>query len=182
MPHFRIEDSRQGYEFDGELIADVDTRQLGVKDFMDRPRYLRLQLYRTDSGSYVVWRTNGSRVFHDPGATCARGEQRNPEDLPESAVPCNEAPVRSGRPVCYPRLDQYAALKRPVMLETNQYTVGQCPDAGTTIKWLTTAHHRSGPTTHVVSRPVEELLRQAAQVDPAFRQDGSQPKPTVKIA
>jgi uncharacterized membrane protein len=66
-----------------------------------------------------------------------------------------------------------------VVTEETQRRVWSCPDHDAVIARMTVAHHKSdGARSAAVSRPMRELLAQAARNDPAFRQAA---KPVVQI-
>lgn len=181
--HFVIEDSAQAFEFDGVRLAGPVSSRLSPRTGLPRPRWLVMTLYRTQGGVYVLYRVNRSVVFHELEHPCDRSGKAAPhwkqvpvEKLPPGAVPCSRA-VASGRRCCYPDLGD--ATVTVVLAEQPYYTIDRLPDPAAVIRRLSEAkHRRSGFISDVVSRPMQELLAQAAENDPGFRG----PKPVTRIA
>lgn len=184
MEHFRLEDSVQAFEFDGERIAGPVSNRHNPVTGQDRPRSIEFTLYRTEGGGYVLRRVNHSDVVHDPAHPCdpsgkiAAGWKPVPRDgLDDHATSCHRAPAKGQRISCYP----FRAGGDFVLAEQPRYTTDHgFKDPAAVIRRLSAMQHRGaggGFTSDAVSDQIEELLRQAAEHDPAFRG----PKPVVRI-
>jgi hypothetical protein len=175
--HFVIQQPHQDFVLDGVRVAGPVNNRMGESG-RKRPRWLSLALYRSLGGMYVVDRTAHSIVAHEKDAPCvAEGKARDRgivvpvAELPDEVLPCNKA-ESPWRRCCYPDLTWGVAR-----MEQDLVTVFQSEDPAVIIKWLHTAHHSAGGTTDAASRPVCQLLEQAARRDPAFRIH-----PVVRIA
>jgi hypothetical protein len=170
MPRVVIKDEQVDYEIDGEVIAGPVSTALDAKQ-RQRARWMEATLYAKSDGTYVLHQVNYSLVWHLAGG---EGHVRKPEEalwsrLPRGAVYCGYLPPREHREQCPPagRRGPKSA-GRVVLTELPQHKVSSHPDYQAVIKAVTVARHGDGSSSAAVSEPMRELLRQAAENDPAF--------------
>jgi hypothetical protein len=180
VPLHRAEDSHQSYEWEGALIAPVTTQRPAHSD--RRPRWLEMNLYRLDSGGYLLHRLGHSVVYHLAGGPCAfKGEEVTVEALPDDAVRCEDAPLPRG-PVCAPPWPQDLADDEVVLLEQVRHTIDQAPDPRAIVERASTANHRKESVRSVgISQPVKEMIRKAAANDDGFEAFAAAPKRAERI-
>ncbi len=82
-----VKDGDRTLQFNGKLLAKSSSKR------RDSTRWIEFELYKTESGSYILSRTGVSLVFH--GAACSLvkryGLQEKPgSSLSDAAVPCDE--------------------------------------------------------------------------------------------
>lgn len=174
---YRIEDAHQAFEFTGKLIGQSTTRS------DTRPlRWVEMSLYSVDGGGeigYVLHRTGNSAVYHRADrqrCPVGRGSvdiTKLPDvtvaSLDDDAMPCAE---------CQPPWPQDLGDDEKVRAEQTRHTVNKLADPAAVISRISEARHADGSTTTFMSRPARELLEQAAEHDPEFRQV---PKPVERI-
>jgi hypothetical protein len=98
---YRVPNHLEVFEFDGQLISSASTERT------DDPRWTELNIYRTDSGRYVIHRVGKSVVYHARGGPCNFGVATPGEDLPDDAEPCRRCrPPATDDPDFNPR-DHY---------------------------------------------------------------------------
>jgi hypothetical protein len=184
MPRVVIKDEHVDYEIDGEIIAGgpdcpvstaLDARQ------RQRARWMEATLYRKYDGTYVLHQVNYSLVWH---LVDGQGHVRKPAEtpwsrLPRNAVYCGFLPPREHREQCPPggRRGPRGA-GRVVLTEMPQHKVSSHPDSHSVIRAVTVARHGDGGASAAVSEPMRELLRQAAENDPAF---ASGARPVIRM-
>ena len=79
----RVQDGRRTLTFDGELLAKSSSQR------PRNPRWVEFELYRTDSGKYVLSRIGQSLVFHGPVCTTLdRSDGLEIATPHELGVPC----------------------------------------------------------------------------------------------
>jgi len=180
VPVYRAEDSHQVYEWAGELIACVTTQRPDKED--RRPRWMEMNLYRLDSGGYLLHRLGHSVVYHDAAGPCAfKGERVTVEKLPDDAVRCASAPLPRG-PVCNPPWPENLRDDEAVLLEQVRHTIDQGPDPEAIVERASTANHRKvAVISRGVSQPVAEMIRIAAGNDEGFAAFAASPKPVEII-
>jgi hypothetical protein len=177
----RIEDESVVYEFEGVRIAGPVSTRLDPMG-RQRARWMEATLWRKPDDTYVFEQVSISTVWHLPGGDA---HVRKPawtarEDLPDRAVYCGVLPAR-GRGQCPPMSLEESRRRIPdeVVTEEVQRRVWTCPDRDSVIARMTVAHHKGdGARSAATSRPMQDLLDEAAENDPAFRQAG---KPVVQI-
>lgn len=87
MSVHQVRDGNRVLQFEGELLAQSSSRQLG------QYRWVEFELYRTKSGSYILGRIGQTRLFHDPSCAIV---QRNHlktssiDELTDDHVSCTE--------------------------------------------------------------------------------------------
>jgi hypothetical protein len=180
VPLCHAEDSHQSYEWEGTLIAAVTTQRPAHGD--RRPRWLEMNLYRLDSGGYLLHRLGRSVVYHAAAGPCAfKGEEVLVETLPDDAVRCEDAPLARG-PVCAPRWPQDLADDEVVLLEQVRHTIDQGPDPQSIVERASVANHRKEGVRSVgLSQPVKEMIRKAAACDEGFAAFAAAPKRAERI-
>ena len=169
MPLVVIHDVPVSFEFSGEVIARVSTRENAAG--RQRVRWFTAVLYRKDDGSdgYVLHQANWSRVWHldeyagdhvrKPGAA-EHGE------LPGNAVYCGSLDPRDRQ--CPPGSRQGPPLPpgTAVVTELPQHKVTAYPDADAVIRGVLTTRRGEGSVSVALSDPMGELMDEAAENDP----------------
>jgi hypothetical protein len=170
MPRVVIKDEHVDFEIDGTVIAGPVSTALDARQ-RQRARWMEATLYAKDDGTYVLHQVNHSLVWH---LADGEGHVRKPREtqwsrLDRNAVYCGFLPGREGREQCPPagRRGPKGA-GRTVLTELPQHKVSGHPDYQSVIRTVTMARHGDGGTSAAVSEPMRELLRQAAENDPAF--------------
>lgn len=84
---FKVQDGARTLQFNGTLLGKSSSWR------KDSTRWIEFELYRTESGSYILSRIGVSLVFH--GAACPLVKRYSlteaPSDLlQDSAIPCEE--------------------------------------------------------------------------------------------
>ena len=106
--NYTVRDGATVLRFEGELLASSSSRT------SYKPRWVEFELYRTNSGSYILSRVGKSLLFHDKSCkTVTRNnlKRREEVDLPEDALACPEcAPINPDTGV-YPENHRYYALR-----------------------------------------------------------------------
>lgn len=184
MELVRIEDEDVVYEFEAERIAGPVSTRLDPKD-RQRARWMEASIYRKPDNTYIFSQVSISTVWHlaDGAGHVRKPEVVSRDELPGKVVYCGVLPARDGREHCPPMtLEESrdrASVPDLVVIERDQHRVWVCPDRDAVIARMTVANHRSdGARSAAVSRPMGELLDQAALNDPAFRQAA---KPVVRL-
>ena len=184
MDTVRIDDEYAVYEFTAEVIAGgpdspVSTA-LGATGQWQRPRWMEATLYRKPDRTYVLHQVNYSLVWH---LLSGEGHVRKPAQVPWSqldrdAVYCGSLPGR-GREQC-PKAGRRGpkGAGRMVLAELPQHKVSSHPGHMAVIEHVTMARRSDGTASAALSEPMRELLRQAAENDPAFRTGA---KPVMKM-
>jgi hypothetical protein len=180
MPRVTVRDEHVDFEINGEVIAGPVSTALDARQ-RQRARWMEATLYASESGGYVLHQVNYSLVWHLPDG---EGHVRKPAEVPWSrldrnAVYCGFLPAREHREQCPPagRRGPRGAGKM-VLAEQPQHKVTSHPDYQAVIRAVTLARHGDGSLSAAVSEPMRELLRQAAENDPAF---ASGVRPVVKM-
>lgn len=176
VPLHHAEDSHQAYEWEGAQIAAVTTHRPG------RARWLEMELYRLDSGGYLLHRLGHSVVYHEASGPCAhKGRPVTAERLPDTATRCANAPS-PGAPRCAPPWPGDLADDESVLLEETRHTIDQAHDPGSIVARASTAHHRKDAvTSRGIPEPVKEMIRIAAANDEGFAAFAAHPKPVERI-
>ena len=180
----RIEDESVVYEFEGDLIAGPVSTRLDPRN-RQRARWMEATLWRKKDNTYVFEQVSISTVWHMPGGDShvRKPAWVTPDQLPRKAVYCGVLPSRPGQERCPPMTLEESRV-RPlgldeVVAEEVQRRVWVCPDRDSVISRMTVAHHRSdGTRSAAVSGPMQDLLDEAAENDPAFR---TAAKPVVSL-
>lgn len=174
MPHVVIKDEHVDFEIDGEIIAGGPDNPVSTAldaQRRQRARWMEATLYKKSDGTYVLHQVNYSLVWHlaDGGGHVRKPAETPWSKLDRSAVYCGFLPARERREQCPPagRRGPKGA-GRTVLTELPQHKVSSHPDAASVTRAVTIARHGDGGASAAVSEPMRELLRQAAENDPAF--------------
>ncbi len=100
---FEVKDGSRTFQFNGRLLGESSSR------YADSLRWIEFQLYKSESGSYIISRIGVSIVFH--GAACFLVKKYNlteglPENLRPSAYPCLECSPSKNLPFVFPEKDR----------------------------------------------------------------------------
>ncbi len=103
---YEVRDGARTLQFSGQLLAKSSSRK------KDSIRWIEFELYKTDSGSYILSRVGVSLVFH--GAACALvkryGLQEAPIlDLDADSLPCEECEPDESAVLVFPEKYRYWA-------------------------------------------------------------------------
>ncbi len=103
---YEVRDGARTLQFSGQLLAKSSSRK------KDSIRWIEFELYKTDSGSYILSRVGVSMVFH--GAACALvkryGLQEAPIlDLDINSLPCEECEPDESAVLVFPEKYRYWA-------------------------------------------------------------------------
>lgn len=103
---YEVRDGARTLQFSGQLLAKSSSRK------KDSIRWIEFELYKTDSGSYILSRVGVSLVFH--GAACALvkryGLQEAPIlDLDDDSLPCEECEPDESAVLVFPEKYRYWA-------------------------------------------------------------------------
>ena len=187
MELVRIEDESVVYEFEAERIAGPVSTRLDPRD-RQRARWMEATLYRKPDNTYVFAQVSYSTVWHlpDGDAHVRKPAWTAREDLPGKAVYCGALPSRPGRDQCPPMALEESRDRRnipdEVVTEEPQRRVQGYPDRDAVIRRMVLASHRDGSgTSAAVSGPMQDLLDEAAENDPAFRIEVAADKPVVRL-
>lgn len=101
-----VKDGDRTLQFNGSLLAKSSSKR------RDSLRWIEFELYRTESGSYVLSRVGVSVVFH--GAACALVKkygltERPYHDLRGAPVPCEECDPNETLDLVFPEKYRYWA-------------------------------------------------------------------------
>lgn len=155
-----------GRVIEGQLACPPVSTELDEETEEKRSRWVSMELYALDDGTWLAHRTGWSVVYHRRDTTCATrggrksGEPAGVDDLPDDAVPC---------PVCQPPAPRnlpYGA--GTVRFEFPRHSWDACPTPELVKLRLTTVRSRDGTVSEFMSEPVSELLRNAAAIYPEF--------------
>lgn len=169
-----IEDRFFSTQFEGTRIAGESARSADP----ERPsvRWAELEVYKLDSGDYLIHRIGMSRVYHQPDTECSTasgqpsGDPATRADIPDDAVSCDR---------CLPPWPEDLKPGEKIRFEFPRHTIDRCEDPAGVIERLTNMRNRkSGTRTSVISVPVQALLVQCMANDPEF---AAAPKPVQKI-
>jgi len=103
---FSVKDGDRTLQFNGTLLASSTSERRGAY------RWIEFELYRTESGAYILSRVGVSLIFH--GAACSLvskyklNESRNYE-LNSDAVPCQECSPENTLDLVFPEKYRYWA-------------------------------------------------------------------------
>jgi len=124
-----------------------------------------MELWLLTSGSWLIYRSARSIIYHTEPTTCTlrnglqRGETATVNDLPDDADPCE---------YCEPPWPEELADIQKIRYEFPRQSVKQARTPADVITKLTTARDRGGVTNIIWSKPVQDLLDQAAERFPEF--------------
>jgi hypothetical protein len=103
---FEVKDGVRTLQFNGELLAKSSSQR------RDSTRWVEFELYRTDSGSYILSRIGVSLVYH--GAACSlvakyKLIEASASDLHDDAIPCEECDPDESLDLVFPEKYRYWA-------------------------------------------------------------------------
>ena len=140
-----MKDGNRTLEFNGALLGKSSSKR------RDSLRWIEFELYRTESGSYILSRVGVSLVFH--GAACTLVKRYNLQEAPTAelhldATPCGECDPDESIELVFPEKYRHWAqvTDRPEVVLESLY---KYDDNGT--KYLTSV--------------AERLLQEAAKLD-----------------
>jgi len=104
---FEVKDGARTLQFNGVLLGKSSSERRGST------RWIEFELYRTDSGSYILSRIGVSLVFH--GAACALVKKYNLtevdfSELKENALECEDCSPSEEVELVFPEKYRYWAL------------------------------------------------------------------------
>ena len=103
---YEVKDGARTLQFTGEKLASSSSWRRGST------RWIEFELYRTESGSYILSRVGVSTVFH--GAACSLVKrygliEASFDDLGGNAIPCEECRPTSEADLVFPEKHRYWA-------------------------------------------------------------------------
>ena len=101
-----VKDGARTLQFNGKLLGKSSSRR------NDSTRWIEFELYRTESGSYILSRIGVSLVFH--GAACTLVRRYNLTEAPiselrEHSLPCDECNPTEELDLIFPEKYRYWA-------------------------------------------------------------------------
>lgn len=101
-----VKDGSRTLQFNGKLLGKSSSKR------NDSTRWIEFELYRTDSGSYILSRIGVSLVFH--GAACALVRRYSLTeapvlDLQKNSLPCSECSPTDELDLVFPEKYRYWA-------------------------------------------------------------------------
>ena len=142
---FSVKDGDRTLQFNGTLLAKSTSERRGSQ------RWIEFELYRTESGSYILSRIGVSLIFH--GAACSLVSKYKLAEAPiyelsRRSTPCEECEPDDSLDLVFPEKYRYWAL------------VSDQPDA------IIDALYKEGDKgTYYLTSVAQRLLRDAARVD-----------------
>ena len=96
---FSVKDGDRTLQFNGTLLAKSTSERRGAY------RWIEFELYKTETGSYILSRTGVSLIFH--GAACQlvskyKLNESSTNLLPQAAVPCEECQPDTSLDLVFP--------------------------------------------------------------------------------
>jgi hypothetical protein len=103
---FEIKDGLRTLQFNGVMLGKSSSNR------RESTRWIEFELYRTESGSYILSRVGVSLVFH--GAACALVKRYSLQEksidlLEEKAIPCSECQPDNSLDLVFPEKYRYWA-------------------------------------------------------------------------
>lgn len=150
---YEVKDGQRTLQFDGVLLGKSSSHRRGST------RWIEFELYRTESGSYVLSRIGVSLIYH--GAACPLVRKYGLQeisflDLEKGSVPCEE---------CYPT--EEVDLVFP---EKHRYWAQVSEEAEAVLDALY-KYDQGGARylTNVAQRLLEEASRKDSQIDSVYK-------------
>lgn len=142
---FSVRDGDRTLQFNGTLLAKSTSERRGAY------RWIEFELYKTESGSYILSRVGVSLIFH--GAACSlvskyKLTEAPTEDLPRRAIPCEDCQPDDSLDLIFPEKYRYWAQ------------VSDHPDAV-----LDALYKYDNNGAYYLTSVAQRLLQQAAKVD-----------------
>lgn len=103
---FEVKDGARTLQFNGTLLAKSSSKR------SDSYRWIEFELYRTESGSYVLSRIGVSTIFH--GAACQLVSRYGLQEKPSNTlsldfIPCEDCDPDSSLDLVFPEKNRYWA-------------------------------------------------------------------------
>jgi hypothetical protein len=142
---FSVKDGDRTLQFNGSLLAKSTSERKGSN------RWIEFELYKTESGSYILSRVGVSLVFH--GAACSivskyKLSEASIYDISRKSAPCEECNPDDSLDLVFPEKYRYWAL------------IASEPEA------ILDALYREGDNgTYYLTSVSQRLLRDAAKLD-----------------
>lgn len=142
---FSVKDGDRTLQFNGTLLAKSTSERRGAY------RWIEFELYRTESGSYILSRIGVSLIFH--GAVCSLVSKYKLSDSPayglkSNATPCEDCKPDDSLDLVFPEKYRYWAQ------------VSDNPDAV-----LDALYKYDNNGAYYLTSVAQRLLQQAAKVD-----------------
>lgn len=142
---FSVKDGERELQFNGRLLAKSTSARRGAL------RWIEFELYKTESGSYVLSRIGVSLIFH--GAACSLVSKYKLTESPiyelkRNAVPCEECEPDDSLDLVFPEKYRYWAQ------------VSDNPDAV-----LDALYKKDTNGAYYLTSVAQRLLQDAARVD-----------------
>ena len=142
---YSVKDGDRTLQFNGTLLAKSTSERRGAY------RWIEFELYKTESGSYILSRIGVSLMFH--GAACSlvskyKLSESPAEDLLRRAVPCEDCQPDDSLDLVFPEKYRYWAQ------------VSDHPDAV-----LDALYKYDDNGAYYLTSVAQRLLQQAAKVD-----------------
>jgi hypothetical protein len=155
-----------GRVIEGRLACPPVTTEIDEETERKRERWVSMELYLLDDGTWLAHRTGWSVIYHRRDTFCVTrtgrksGDLASVDDLPDDAMPC---------PDCQP-LPPRDLPDGPgtVRFEFPRHSWDHCPTPVLIKQRLTTVRSRDGGVSEFTSEPVSKLLRNAAEIYPEF--------------
>jgi hypothetical protein len=151
--------------FTGAKLAHTSTGE-----HRNLPRWLTLDLFLKQDGTYILHRIGYSVVYHSVEGPCEGGEKMTYAtlaDITDEGEPCTKChPIPFKALMAAVESGHSDANSKSVALEHNYYKVLEIPDVPTLISELEFVPKNSRTGERVISRPGQELLLRAADLDP----------------
>jgi hypothetical protein len=157
------------FEFSGELLhsfsTEVTDETAAAMGRTRSVRWMEMELYKMESGLYLLHNVGCSDVYHRKGLPCKQGTVMTADQLGERAAPCQR---------CRPPLPSELADADEIALETDNHSVFP------SLQPLEIPRHLRNPAHPAVSGtessplanltyPAKCLLEGAMEKDPALR-------------
>lgn len=142
---FSVRDGDRTLQFNGTLLAKSTSERRGAY------RWIEFELYKTESGSYILSRVGVSLIFH--GAACSlvskyKLTEGSAEELHKRAIPCEQCNPDDSLDLVFPEKYRYWAQ------------VSDHPDAV-----LDALYKYDNNGAYYLTSVAQRLLQEAAKVD-----------------
>lgn len=104
---YTVRDGARTLKFEGEKLAFSSSERPGSF------RWIEFTLYKTEGGSYVLYRVGVSLVFHSSVCHLVKKyglHEETPFNLVQDAAPCEECTPSHSEPLVYPEQFRYWTL------------------------------------------------------------------------
>jgi hypothetical protein len=103
---FEVKDGARTLQFNGKLLGKSTSWRRGSI------RWIEFELYRTESGSYILSRIGVSLIFHGAACSLVRRyglQDTNISNLRKGAIPCDECRPTDTLDLVFPEKNRYWA-------------------------------------------------------------------------